>query len=147
MSIKEVTIDSMPLHGGNNAAPKSDTSSDEEVSVESDTESSVSSVEGTADAKGGAESSTDSLDSDPDSDSDADTIAAGGTASLRSHTLTDMRGETDADSIADTDDFLASDPLYFILSKFLMTKDGRNIATVLADLCDKLHPQQPKTQV
>jgi hypothetical protein len=45
---------------------------------------------------------------------------------------------TDADSECNTADLLASDPLYFILSKFFITEDGKSLVTVLDEINKKL---------
>ena len=45
--------------------------------------------------------------------------------------------EEDAVSFSTTD-ILANDPLYFVLSKILMTEDGKNIATILEEINTKL---------
>lgn len=45
---------------------------------------------------------------------------------------------SDADSECNTADLLASDPLYFILSKFFITEDGKSLVTVLDEINKKL---------
>jgi hypothetical protein len=45
--------------------------------------------------------------------------------------------DEDAASL-NTTDILSSDPLYFVLSRIFITKDGKNIATILEEINQKL---------
>lgn len=49
-------------------------------------------------------------------------------------------GDDDSDSCSEcnTADLLASDPLYFILSRMFMTPDGKNVASILEEMNVKL---------
>lgn len=43
------------------------------------------------------------------------------------------------DSLADVEDIVKSEPMYFVLSQFLETADGnKNIATLLQELVEEL---------
>jgi hypothetical protein len=60
-----------------------------------------------------------------------------------SEDIEDIEDDDDEDSESDnvsfsTTDILSNDPLYFVLSKILMTEDGKNIATILQEISTKL---------
>ena len=46
--------------------------------------------------------------------------------------------DSDSCSECNTADLLASDPLYFILSRMFMTPDGKNVASILEEINVKL---------
>jgi len=46
--------------------------------------------------------------------------------------------EEDNESDCSTTELLAADPLYFVLSRFFISEDGKNIATILQDIDSKL---------
>jgi hypothetical protein len=46
--------------------------------------------------------------------------------------------DSDSCSECNTADLLASDPLYFILSRMFMTTDGKNVASILEEINVKL---------
>jgi hypothetical protein len=47
--------------------------------------------------------------------------------------------DSESDNVSfSTTDILSNDPLYFVLSKILMTEDGKNIATILQEISTKL---------
>lgn len=46
--------------------------------------------------------------------------------------------DSDSCSECNTADLLASDPLYFILSRMFMTQDGKNVASILEEINVKL---------
>lgn len=83
-------------------------SSDEEESDEQETDLSL--VESNED-----ETASDDDSNDDDSDSDSD--MSGGSAASD-----------------DTETLLASDPLYYVMSRFLLTNDGTSIATIMSDI-------------
>lgn len=51
--------------------------------------------------------------------------------------------ESDEDVSVNSTDILASDPLYFVLSRLFITKDGKNIADVLQEISNKLPNRHP----
>ena len=44
----------------------------------------------------------------------------------------------DSDTDCSTTELLAADPLYFVLSRFFVTEDGKSIVTVMNDINTKL---------
>ncbi len=56
--------------------------------------------------------------------------------SLESSSSSNSAGESEVSF--STTDFLSNDPLYFVLSKFLLTKDNKNITEVLEEINKKL---------
>ena len=113
--MKEITIDN---NDDSSSTTSIESSSSSEESYSSDSES--ASV--TSDKSGGK-------GSDSSASSEARTETRGGNR--------DDERDDDMDSLH-TEKFLAADPLYFILSRVFITDDGKNIATILSEINDKL---------
>lgn len=127
--IKEITINSKPLDD----ETLSSSESEDEVSIEDDTGSDTGS-------DAGSSSSDDNDKNKPDNPSENSNSKPKGGAddddaeSSSSSSSGDMDGGTEVD----TEQFLTADPLYFVLSKVFVAEDGRNIATILSEICAKL---------
>ena len=106
---------------------------DEDFSVESDSDESSPDL-GTVTSSTTATTTTTTTTTSPaDQDATPASPDQGGAGDKDS-----VDESTDADSECNTADLLASDPLYFILSKFFMTADGKSLVTVLDEINKKL---------
>jgi hypothetical protein len=55
------------------------------------------------------------------------------TLSLSSESLSE-----DNDNVIKIEDLIETEPMYHVLAEFLETKDNKNIATVLQEICEQL---------
>lgn len=80
--------------------------------------------------------------SDASSESSSQSSSESQTSSSSSHSASEEPDKTpkeaEEESDCDTAELLAADPLYFILSRLLMTPSGKNLATVLDEINGKL---------
>jgi hypothetical protein len=120
----------------------SSSSSKKEVKKsKSNSSSSASSSSSDADSDSEQSSSSSSSDSDSDTESSSDPESELTDDSTEEDEDKEDSGDEDDDSRVsfDDEDIMNNDALYYILSKFFMTKDGKkNIADILSDILDKL---------
>lgn len=75
---------------------------------------------------------------------EAGAFAEGGKAAPEpSDSSDDSASDCSSASTASTAQLLASDPLYYILSRLLVTPGGKNLATVLDEINNKLERLMP----
>lgn len=79
---------------------------------------------------------TDESDEDSSDESEAEPMKVGGVDKVSDDDKNDS--DSDSDSDVSTTELLASDPLYFVLSRFFNTNEGKSIVTVLDEINDKL---------
>lgn len=93
----------------------------------------------------GSDSDIETVDINKEQNKVGNAVAAGNAAPATTPADDDAASDTSdgSDSTASTAQLLASDPLYYILSRLFMTPGGKNLATILDEINVKLEKLMP----
>jgi hypothetical protein len=81
---------------------------------------------------------SDDEDEDETSSGTSEGTSSKGSSKGSSKASSKSSSEADSDEDCSTTELLASDPLYFVLSRFFITEDGKSLVTVMNDINNKL---------